>query len=84
MKKFDQARSYDRISSHQREDGYNLMKLLDLQKGNKLLDLGCGIYWLPHQCVGQQSRTHRKGKLACKILFVCDFMMSTSSMIIAG
>ena len=42
MKKFDEARTYDNNSSEQREDGVNLLGFLDLRKGSKVLDLGCG------------------------------------------
>lgn len=44
---FCQAVSYENnCSSYQREDGLNLVSLLDLQKGYKVLDLGCGTGYL--------------------------------------
>ena len=39
---FNQAESYESYTSFEREDGYAMMKLLDLVRGIKVLDLGCG------------------------------------------
>ena len=46
MDDFNQARTYDSNSSAQREDGFNLMDLLCLEEGSKVLDLGCGTGYL--------------------------------------
>ena len=46
MNNFDEARVYDSNSSEQREDGFNLLDLLCLEEGSKVLDLGCGTGYL--------------------------------------
>ena len=38
-----QAESYDKVSPREKEDGPELMKLLSIEKGSKVLDFGCGI-----------------------------------------
>ena len=43
---FSVAQSYDNTSSIQREDGKNLISLLHIKKGCKILDLGCGTGYL--------------------------------------
>lgn len=66
MEDFDQAKIYDSNSTVQREDGLNLMNLLCLEEGSKVLDLGCGTAWLPYQGAHQQSGTKWKGMQAQK------------------
>ena len=46
MDDFNQAHTYDSNSSEQREDGFNLIQLLRLKKGSRVLDLGCGTGYL--------------------------------------
>lgn len=46
MDNFDEAKTYDSNSSEQREDGFNLMNLLCLEEGSRVLDLGCGTGYL--------------------------------------
>ena len=46
MAEFDQAITYDSNSSEQREDGLSLIDLLDIKRGMKVLDLGCGTGYL--------------------------------------
>jgi ubiquinone/menaquinone biosynthesis C-methylase UbiE len=46
MDNFSEARTYDSNSSEQREDGFNLINLLTLEQGSKVLDLGCGTGYL--------------------------------------
>ena len=43
---FNQALFYDSNSSVQREEGLNIIKLLNLQKASKVLDVGCGTGYL--------------------------------------
>ena len=43
---FNQATFYDSNSTVQREEGLNLIKHLNLQKGSKVLDVGCGTSYL--------------------------------------
>ena len=43
---FNQALSYDSNSAVQREEGLNIIKHLNLQKGSKVLDVGCGTGYL--------------------------------------
>ena len=43
---FNQALFYDSNSAVQREEGLNLIKHLNLQKGSKVLDVGCGTGYL--------------------------------------
>ena len=42
MSDFNQAESYESYTSFEREDGYAMIELLDLVRGIKVLDLGCG------------------------------------------
>ena len=46
MAVFSEAHTYDKNSSVQREDGLNLMNLLNPAEGSKVLDLGCGTGYL--------------------------------------
>ena len=46
MENFREAETYDRTSANQREDGMNLISLLPIQMGNRILDLGCGTGYL--------------------------------------
>ena len=43
---FKQAESYNSSSAGQREEGLVLAQLLSLQRGDKVLDLGCGTGYL--------------------------------------
>ena len=38
---FKQAEAYEKNSSKQKEEGENLIKCLSIEKGSKVLDLGC-------------------------------------------
>ena len=59
---FDQATTYENNSSAQREDGLNLMDLLDVKKGSKVLDLGCGTGYLTKLLA---DRVGQDGEVSC-------------------
>lgn len=42
MAAFNQAEAYEKATTPEKEDGLELMKLLSVQKGCKVLDFGCG------------------------------------------
>lgn len=60
MDNFDEARVYDSNSTEQREDGLNLMDLLCLEEGSKVLDIGCGSGYLTQVLA---NRVGPKGKV---------------------
>ena len=65
MDTFNEARTYDSNSTEQREDGFNLMDLLCLEEGSKVLDLGCGTGYLTKVLanrVGQSGKVHTHGR----------------------
>ena len=70
MSGFKQAETYDAKSSQQKEDGLNLLSLLDPSKGLKILDLGCGTGFLTKALA---DRVGPHGKVAfiysCKMGF---------------
>ena len=60
MEDFKEAESYERTSANQREDGMNLISLLPIQMGSKILDLGCGTGYLSKKLA---SETGPNGKV---------------------
>ena len=65
MEDFNQARLYDSNSSEQREDGFNLMDLLCLEEGSKVLDLGCGTGYLTKVLANRVGPMGKVGKWYC-------------------
>jgi predicted O-methyltransferase YrrM len=59
---FDAADKYDSNSSLQREDGLYLMEKLALERGSKILDLGCGTGYLTKILA---DRVGPEGKVGC-------------------
>lgn len=45
-KQFNQALEYEENADHQKQIGHQLINMLDLQRGSKVLDLGCGTGFL--------------------------------------
>ena len=43
---FNEAEAFENNSTNQREDGLNLSKLLSLNRGNNILDIGCATGYL--------------------------------------
>ena len=46
MEQFDQATTYEKNSSNQKEDGLFLINLINFKEGSKVLDIGCGTGYL--------------------------------------
>ena len=60
---FNEALTYDQNSSVQREDGQNLIDLLDPSEGSSVLDLGCGTGFLTKtlaDIVGPKGKVRNK------------------------
>ena len=52
---FKQAESYESYTSFEREDNYVTIKLLDLVRGIKVLNLGCGTGYFSKILVGHEG-----------------------------
>ena len=68
------AELYDQNSSGQREHGLNLLKLISLEKGSKVLDFGCGTGYLTKviaDLLGPEGKVNQYSKKVYHLSRIC-------------